>query len=406
VSAAAQPRLRSVPAARGTVLRRIAMRVLERALRDLDGGLLEVELPDGSVRSFGSGRPARMTIVSDNLFQRLALRGKLGLGESYQAGEWYSDDLPGLMELLFRNAETAVARRPRLAKLMNARPRPGGRQGLLHARRNIRYHYDLGNDLFELMLDETMTYSCAVFDRLDEPLADAQRRKLRRICDKLDLGPDDHLLEIGCGWGSFALTAAGEYGARVTGLTISAAQAKLARERVRAAGLEHLIEIVEQDYRLHRGTYTKIASIEMIEAIGLRQFPVFFAACDRLLAAGGQACIQSILIPDHRFDRYRRSPDWIERYVFPGCLIPSLAELTHSMASTSQLTVQSVEEIGLDYAETLKRWRTSFHDRIEEVRALGYGGAHFERTWEFYLACCEGGFRSRALRDAQLVLAR
>ncbi len=382
------------------------MRVLERALRDLDGGLLEVELPDGSVRSFGSGRPVRMTIVSDNLFQRLALRGKLGLGESYQAGEWYADDLPGLMELLFRNAETAVGRRPRLARVMNARPRPGGRQGLLRARRNIRYHYDLGNDLFELMLDETMTYSCAVFDRPDEPLADAQRRKLRRICEKLDLGPDDHLLEIGCGWGSFALTAAGEYGARVTGLTISAAQAKLARERVQAAGLEHLIEIVEQDYRLHRGTYTKIASIEMIEAIGLRQFPVFFAACDRLLAPGGQACIQSILIPDHRFDRYRRSPDWIERYVFPGCLIPSLAELTRSMASTSQLTILSVEEIGLDYAETLKRWRASFHDRIDEVRALGYGGAHFERTWDFYLACCEGGFRSRALRDAQLVLAR
>ena len=139
------------------------------------------------------------------------------------------------MELLFRNAETAVERRPRLARVMNARPRPGGRQGLLRARRNIRYHYDLGNDLFELMLDETMTYSCAVFDRPDEPLADAQRRKLRRVCDKLDLGPDDHLLEIGCGWGSFALTAAGEYGARVTGLTISAAQAKLARERVRAA---------------------------------------------------------------------------------------------------------------------------------------------------------------------------
>jgi cyclopropane-fatty-acyl-phospholipid synthase len=310
------------------------------------------------------------------------------------------------MELLFRNAETAVERRPRLAKLMNTRPRPGGRQGLLRARRNIRYHYDLGNDLFELMLDETMTYSCAVFEGPDEPLADAQRRKLRRVCEKLELGPDDHLLEIGCGWGSFALTAAGEYGARVTGLTISAAQAKLARERIRAAGLEHLIEIVEQDYRLHRGSYTKIASIEMIEAIGLRQFPVFFAACDRLLAAGGRACIQSIFIPDHRFDRYRRSPDWIERYVFPGCLIPSLAELTRSMASTSRLTVQSVEEIGIDYAETLKRWRTNFHEQLEQVRALGYGGAHFERTWDFYLACCEGGFRSRALRDAQLVLAR
>ena len=189
-----EPRLRDVPVARGTVLRRVAMRILERALRDLQGGQLEVELPDGSVRSFGSGRPVRMTIVSDNLFQRLALRGKLGLGESYQAGEWHADDLPAFMELLFRNADTAVERRPRLARLMNARPRPGGRQGLLRARRNIRYHYDLGNDLFELMLDETMTYSCAIFEQPDEPLADAQRRKLRRVCEKLELGPDDHLL--------------------------------------------------------------------------------------------------------------------------------------------------------------------------------------------------------------------
>ena len=181
------------------------------------------------------------------------------------------------MELLFRNADAALTRHRRLAKVLNARPRPGGRQGLLRARRNIRYHYDLGNELFELMLDETMTYSCAVFESLDEPLADAQRRKLRRVCEKLELGPGDHLLEIGCGWGSFALMAAGEYGARVTGLTISAAQASLARERVRAAGLEHLVEIVEEDYRLHsaarQGAYTKIASIEMIEAIGPAAVP-------------------------------------------------------------------------------------------------------------------------------------
>jgi cyclopropane-fatty-acyl-phospholipid synthase len=398
-------RLRTIPAPRGTVLRRIAMRILERALAGLHGGQLDVELPDGSVHCFGSGPVVRMTIVSDNLFQRLALRGKLGLGESYQAGEWHSDDLAGLMELLFRNADTAFTRHRRLAKVLNARPRPGGRQGILRARRNIRYHYDLGNELFELMLDETMTYSCAVFASLDEPLADAQRRKLRRVCEKLELGPGDHVLEIGCGWGSFALTAAGEYGARVTGLTISAAQASLARERVRAAGLDHLIEIVEQDYRLHQGAYTKIASIEMIEAIGLRQFPVFFAACDRLLEPGGLACIQSILIPDHRFDRYRRSPDWIERYVFPGCLIPSLAELTRTMAASSVLTVESVEEIGLDYAETLKRWRANFHAQLDAVQALGYE-EHFLRTWDFYLACCEGGFRSRALRDAQIVFSR
>jgi cyclopropane-fatty-acyl-phospholipid synthase len=339
------------------------------------------------------------------LIRRLATRGTIGLGESYQAGEWTSQDLVGFLELLYRNAEAAAERHPRLARVMKARPRPNRRQGLRRARTNIEYHYDLGNDLFRLMLDETMTYSCAMFAHPYEELADAQRRKLRRVCDRLALTPDDHVVEIGCGWGSFALTAAGEYGARVTGLTLSPAQAELARERVCAAGLDDRIRIVEEDYRVHQGSYSKLASIEMIEAIGEKQFPVFFAACDRLLAPGGRACIQSILIPDHRWNRYRRSPDWIERYVFPGCLIPSLASLTGAAAAASRLTVTGVEEIGVDYAATLRRWRATFRGRLGDVRALGYD-EHFLRTWDFYLACCEAGFRTRALRNAQIVLER
>jgi cyclopropane-fatty-acyl-phospholipid synthase len=226
--------------------------------------------------------------------------------------------------------------------------RPNRRQGLRRARTNIEYHYDLGNDLFRLMLDETMTYSCTMFAHPDEERADAQRRKLRRVCDRLALTPDDHVVEIDCGLGSFALTAAGEY------------------------GLDNRVRIVEEDYRVHQGSHSKLASIEMIEAIGERQFPVFFAACDRLLAPGGCACIQSILIPDHRWNRYRRSPDWIER---------------------------------IDYAETLRRWGATFLARLGDVRALGYD-EHFLRTWDFYLACCEAGFRTRALRNAQIVLER
>jgi len=398
--------LRQVPSARGGLLERIAVRLLTQALAGLDEGTLVARLPDGSERRFGSGLPETMEIADPSrLLRRLATRGTIGLGESYQAGEWTSPDVVGLLELLYRNAEAAVERHPRLARAMKARPRPNRRQGLLRARRNIEYHYDLGNDLFRLMLDETMTYSCAIFGRPDEPLADAQRRKLRRVCDKLALGPDDHVLEIGCGWGSFALTAAGEYGARVTGLTLSPAQAELARARVREAGLDDRIRIVEEDYRAHQGSYTKLASIEMIEAIGEKQFPVFFSACDRLLARGGRACIQTILIPGHRWDRYRRSPDWIERYVFPGCLIPSLSALKQAMRAASRLTVEHVEEIGVDYAETLRRWRAAFLGRLQEVRALGYD-EHFVRTWDFYLASCEAGFRTRALRDAQIVLAR
>jgi cyclopropane-fatty-acyl-phospholipid synthase len=398
--------VRQVPSARGSVLERTAASVLERALAGLDEGTLVARLDDGGERRFGNGAPETMEVHDlPRLLRRLATRGTIGLGESYQAGEWTSPDVVGLLELLYRNAEAAVERHPRLARVMKARPRPNRRQGLLRARRNIQYHYDLGNDLFRLILDETMTYSCAIFERPDEPLAEAQRRKLRRVCDKLALGPDDHVLEIGCGWGSFALTAAGEYGARVTGLTLSPAQAELARARIREAGLDDRVRILEEDYRSHQGSYSKLASIEMIEAIGEKQFAVFFSACDRLLARGGRACIQTILIPGHRWNRYRRSPDWIERYVFPGCLIPSLTALKQEMSRASRLTVEHVEEIGAHYAETLRRWRAAFDERLPEVRALGYDD-HFVRTWDFYLASCEAGFRTRALRDAQIVLAR
>jgi len=397
--------LRPTPAARGRLFGRVAASVLERALAGLEAGALEVRLPDGSLRRFGAGEAASMQIRSERFFHRVATRGSIGLGESYAAGEWDAEDLPAFMSLLFRNARAARERYPRLARLLNARPRPNTRQGLLRARRHIGYHYDLGNDLFRLMLDETMTYSCALFEQADEPLETAQLRKLRRVCDKLELGPDDHVLEIGCGWGSFALVAAGEYGARVTGLTLSSEQAELARARVAGAGLSDRVTILEEDYREHRGSYTKLASIEMLEAIGERQFPIFFSACDRFLERSGMACVQTILVPDDRYERYRRSADWIERYVFPGCLIPSLGALTSATAASSDLAIHSLEEIGAHYATTLGRWRSRFWGAIDDVRALGYD-ERFVRTWDFYLAACEAAFETRWLRNAQLVLTR
>ena len=393
--------LRREPQARGRMLERVTLSVLERAMARLEGGTLEVALPDGSRRRFGHGAPVSLTIRERAFFWRLATRGKVGLGESYTAGEWDSDDLVGLFELLLRNAEAASRRHPRVRRWFEARPRPNTRNGFVRARRNIAYHYDLGNDLFALMLDETMTYSCAVFERDDEPLADAQRRKYRRICEKLHLGPDDRVLEIGCGWGGFARFAATEYGCSVTGLTISAAQAEIARERT--AGLD--VQILEEDYRVHEGSYTKVASIEMLEAIGEAQFPTYFAAIDRLLETDGIACVQTILVPDNRWPRYRKSPDWIEQYVFPGCLIPSLTALSTAATKASHLMIHEVDEIGVNYAETLRRWRIAFHERIDEVRALGYD-EQFVRTWDFYLSFCEAGFRTRALRDAQLTLTR
>ncbi len=397
--------VRRPPVARLPLGDRVTAAVLERVLGGVDGGTLAVTLPDGSTRRFGAGPEAEIVLHTPGHLRRLATRPKLALGESYAAGEWSSPDLVTLLELFFGNADAASARHPALRRLADARPRLGGRTGLLAARRNIAYHYDLGNDLFELFLDPTMTYSCALFEREDEPLEDAQLRKLRRVCDELELGPDDRVLEIGCGWGSLALVAAGEYGAHVTGVTISAAQAELARHRVAQAGLEDRVELVERDFRELEGSYTKLASVEMVEALGEELLPDFFAACDRLLAPGGRLLVQSILIPDRRFDRYRRSPDWIERYVFPGCLVPSLGALVDAAAGGSRLAVEGVEEIGVHYAETLRRWRERFLARVDDVRRLGYD-ERFVRTWDFYLASCEAGFRTRMLRDAQIVWAR
>lgn len=387
--------------ARGRLLTHVAARVLARALARLEGGTLEVQLPNGESRRFGGGQPVRLAIHDPAFFRRLATRGKLGFGESYTAGEWDTDDLVALFELLLRNADAAAERHAGVRRLLELRPRLNRRNSLLRSRRNIAYHYDLGNELFALMLDETMTYSCAVFERPEMTLADAQRAKLDRLCRLLELRPEDHVLEIGCGWGGFARHAAERYGCRVTGITISREQAALARERT--SGLP--VEIVEQDYRTVEGPFTKVASVEMIEAIGADQFGEFFATIDRVLEPGGRAVVQSILVPEQRWERYRTTPDWIERYVFPGCLIPSLEALTSAAARHSRLGVYRVDEIGEHYAETLRRWGERFHAHIDEVRRLGYD-RRFERTWDFYLAFCEAAFRLRALRDVQLVLER
>ena len=393
--------LRVEPAARGRALEGVAAAILERALAGLEGGALEVALPDGTARRFGAGAPTRLDIRDRGFFRRVATRGKVGFGESYIAGEWETDDLVGLFELLLRNAGAAGERHARVRRLLELRPRLNRRNGLLRARRNIAYHYDLGNDLFSLMLDETMTYSCAVFEHPGQSLADAQRAKYERLCDRLELGPEDHVLEIGCGWGGFARHAATTRGCRVTGITISREQATFARERT--AGLP--VEILEQDYRTVAGSFTKVASIEMLEAIGEDQFGTYFETIDRVLAHGGRAAVQTILVPEERWERYRRTPDWIERYIFPGCLIPSLESLARASAASSRLGIYGVDEIGEHYAETLRRWRASFHERIADVRALGYD-RRFERTWDFYLAFCEAAFRRRALRNVQLLLER
>jgi cyclopropane-fatty-acyl-phospholipid synthase len=385
---------------------RAARHLVLQALERLEGGALEVALPDGDVRRVGHGEPLAVRVHDDRLFRRVALRGATGLGEAYVAGDWDADDPARVLELLVRNAAPAAERFPGnlLVRLGALRPHRAPRESLRRSRRDIAAHYDLGNDLFRLFLDESMTYSCAYYERPGESLEDAQRNKLRRICDKLAIGPDDHVLEIGCGFGAFAIHAAGERGARVTGLTISHAQAELARRRVADAGLADRVEIAERDYRTQPGTYSKIVSIEMLEAVGERGLATFFAACDRLLAPDGLVGVQVISIPDQAYERYRRRSDWIREHVFPGALLPSLGALVDAMGRT-RLGVQALEEIGINYARTLREWRTRFHANLAAVRSLGYD-ERFVLTWEYYLASCEAAFAARALRDLQLVLTR
>jgi cyclopropane-fatty-acyl-phospholipid synthase len=403
-----------VPGAPGTT----SPRVLDRAVRSVlasrlarwSVGRLTVHLPDGTV--LAAGRPdaepnTTLRVADERFFREFALRGDIGAGESYMNGDWTADDLPGFLELAMANGAALSMDNP-LTRLLNVpnllrhRLRGNTRRG---SRRNIRAHYDLSNELFALFLDPGMTYSSAVFAGAGDTLERAQQRKFERIGESLCLGPGDHVLEIGCGWGGFALFAARHYGCRVTGITLSREQFDLATRRVRDAGLADRIDLRVCDYRDVRGAFSKIVSIEMLEAVGREHWPAFFEACDRALAPGGEVGIQTISMPDHRFAEYARRSDWIQRYIFPGGLLPSVGELCAAMGRRTALGVRRLDDIAPHYAETLARWRHAFFARLPEVRALGFD-ERFVRMWDFYLASCEALFRSRRLGTLQLVLGR
>ena len=386
----------------------VARRVLERALSGIEDGALELRAPDG-VRRFGdpAATPVVLEVHDRRFFARLARSGRLAVGEGYQAGEWSSPDLPGIVALLARNQDRVFGRPPLslLAALGRLVPRVELPRGLRRAERDVHAHYDLGNAFFSLWLDESMTYSCALFESPESTLADAQQAKYRSLAEATRIGPDDRVLEIGGGWGGFALHLARERGCRVTTATISRQQHALATQRVQQAGLADRIEVVYSDYRLLQGSYSRIVSIEMIEAIGHRQLGTYFATIDRLLAPDGLAGIQSILVPDQRYNAYRRQGDWIRKHIFPGGMLPSLEAITTAARHSSNLMVYEVREIGPHYARTLREWRERFLVRRGEVDALGLD-MHFQRTWEYYLAFCEAAFATHSLRDAQVVLTR
>jgi len=385
----------------------LATAFLRRLATHLRGGTLVVE-DDAGTHRFGDGAPEVTLVVHDPVVYLDTLRqGSVGLGRDYADGLWDCDDLTTLTRVLSRGLRPVTAVQDRVGQAVGAstdwfrRLRPPSKHDDRH---NIQSHYDVSNEFFELMLDETMMYSSAVFAGPGVDLADAQRAKLDRLCRKLDLGPDDHVVEIGTGWGGFACHAASRYGCRVTTTTISDAQFAYASKRVVEEGLADLVTVRNVDYRDLGGTYDKLVSIEMIEAVDWRQHDTFFATCAGLLHGRGLMALQAITVEDRSFERAKNGTDFVREYIFPGGCLPSLEAIARSVRRATPLTVVDVEDIGRHYAETLRRWDERVAARADEVTALGLD-TRFQRLWHFYLCYCEGAFLERHISDVQMVLA-
>jgi cyclopropane-fatty-acyl-phospholipid synthase len=383
-------------------------KILQR-LNALQKGMLI--LKDGSEKyTFGTSHEISATIsVHDPRFYgEIAFGGSIGAGEAYMLGYWTADNLTSVIRLMVINQNVMDSleggyqwlTKPLLKVLhwLNSNTTEG-------SRKNIAAHYDLGNDLFALFLDPTLMYSSAMFDTSTAALQAASELKLKTICDKLDLKSTDHVVEIGTGWGGFAIYAATHYGCKVSTTTISQQQYALAKSRVEQAGLQNQITLLLQDYRHLTGQYDKLVSIEMVEAVGHQFYDTYFAKISQLLKSDGLALIQAITIADQRYESAIKSVDFIQRYIFPGSNIPSNTAMLTSITKVSDMRLFDLQDIGPDYAITLRMWRENFFANIAQIRKLGYS-EEFIKMWEFYLCYCEGGFEERALGDVHLLLAK
>jgi cyclopropane-fatty-acyl-phospholipid synthase len=395
----------------GAIGDRLARRVVLGVLRRIQGGQLEIVERHGSLllgESSGE-QPLRacLQIKSDRFYRKL-LRGSVGLCESYLDGLWECDDLVALTRIAALNVGALDRLRRVFAPVLIPLQRWAGwlaRNTPRRSRRQIAAHYDLGNELFALFLDPTMMYSCAVFEPPGATLEQASLAKLQRVCAKLALGPADHVLEIGSGWGGFAVYAAEHHGCRVTTTTISREQHAYASERVRAAGLQERVTVLLEDYRDLRGSFDKLVSIEMIEAVGWEYFPTFFRRCSELLRPDGAMLLQAIVIEDSAYEVEKAGRSFINTHVFPGGCLPSLEVIAHTLSRASDLRQVHLEDITPHYATTLAHWRERFLASAERVAELGYD-ERFRRLWELYLSYCEGGFRERRIQNVQLLLGK
>lgn len=406
--AAQLPRVRSL-----SMLERLGRRMLERAMHRIQWGSVTLIDARGTIRSphdaRGRGEPSVLVrVVDPHFYSAASFGGSVGIAEAYMAGMWETDDLPGLIEVMTVNLSamaslstmlaSALAPLSRLAYRLERNTRGG-------SQRNIHAHYDLGNEFFALFLDPTMTYSCGIFENGATSLEEAQLEKIDRACRKLELGPEHHLLEIGTGWGALALHAASRYGCRVTTTTVSEAQFGYASQRVREAGLADRITIVKQDYRDLSGSFDRVVSIEMIEAVGREYLPTYFEVVSRCLKADGAALIQAIVIRDQFFEGAARRRDFLKKYIFPGSCLPSVKTMLDAVNRRTDLRMWHLEDIGPHYVTTLARWREAFMARLDEARQLGCDD-RFIRMWEYYFAYCEGAFRARHVGDVQMLLTK
>ncbi len=391
-------------------LDRICRSALFKKLNDLHTGQLTVH-ENNQTHVFGQGHGELSTSIrihDNEAFRSIALNGSVGAGESYMTGDWSCDDLPMLIRILARNKDAVDRIDSGLANLgkwalqayhrMNRNTEKG-------SRRNIAAHYDLGNPLFELFLDPTMMYSSGIFPHENATMLEASTYKLDRICQKLQLNANDHLIEIGTGWGSMAIHAAKHYGCRVTTTTISEEQYAWAERRIVEEGLQNKITLLKQDYRALTGQYDKLVSIEMIEAVGHQFLDTYIGTINRLLKDDGIALIQAITIDDQRYEQAKTEVDFIKRYIFPGSFIPCVTAIQQSFTRSSDMKMIHMEDITPHYARTLAAWRERFLANSSAIKALGYDDT-FIRLWDFYFAYCEGGFAERVIGDVQVMFAK
>ncbi len=393
-------------------LDRFAAQAVRTRLGGLEHGTIILE--DETDRATFGGRTSRcalsatIRIHDPRFYSEVAFGGSIGAGEAYMQGFWSTDDLTAAMRILLQNREVLDGMETGLASLVAPLQRGlhwASRNSRKGSRRNIAAHYDLGNDFFALFLDPTMMYSSAIFERPGMTLEEASVAKLDRICAKLALGPKDHVLEIGTGWGGFALHAARHYGCRVTTTTISREQHDLARTRIDEAGLGGRVTLLGEDYRDLTGQFDKLVSIEMIEAVGHRYYETYFRKCSELLRPEGMMLLQAITIADQRFEAARDSVDFIQRHIFPGSCIPSVTAMATVLTKATDMRIFHLEDIGPHYATTLRHWRDNLFAARDEVRAHGYPD-EFIRMWEYYLCYCEAGFDERVISDVQMLLVK